>query len=91
MWPFQVSNEEETSIDSDNGLAPNRLQAIIWTNDVLGYWQIYASGGFDELNAFGKYRPALTHWGRVTHIYVDNLIIIGSDDGLLPGRRQTII
>ena len=33
----------------------------------------------------------LTHWGRVTHIYVGNLTIIGSDNGLLPGRRQAII
>ena len=30
-------------------------------------------------------------WGRVTHIYVDNLTIIGSDNGLSPGRRQAII
>ena len=33
----------------------------------------------------------LTHWGRVTHICVDNLTIIGSDNGLSPGRRQAII
>ena len=33
---------------------------------------------------------ALTHWGRVTHICVGNLTIIGSDDGLSPGRRQAI-
>ena len=33
----------------------------------------------------------LTHWGRVTHIYVANLTIIGSDNGLSPGRRQAII
>ena len=33
----------------------------------------------------------LTHWGRVTHIYVGNLTIIGSDNGLSPGRRQAII
>ena len=31
-----------------------------------------------------------THWGRVTHICVGNLTIIGSDNGLSPGRRQTI-
>ena len=34
---------------------------------------------------------ALTHWGRVTHICVGNLTIIGSDIGLSPGRRQVII
>ena len=33
----------------------------------------------------------LTHWGRVTHICVGNLTIIGSDTGLSPGRRQAII
>ena len=32
----------------------------------------------------------LTHWGQVTHICVSNLII-GSDNGLPPGRRQAII
>ena len=44
-----------------------------------------------------KWRPfcigphVLTHWGRVTHICVINLTIIGSDNGLSPGRRQAII
>ena len=33
----------------------------------------------------------LTHWGQVTHIYVGKLIIIGSDNGLSPDRRQAII
>ena len=33
----------------------------------------------------------LTHWGRMTHICVGNLTIISSDNGLSPGRRQTII
>ena len=33
----------------------------------------------------------LTHWGRVTHIWVSKLTIIGSDNGLSPGRRQAIV
>ena len=33
----------------------------------------------------------LTHWGRVTHICVSKLTIIGVDNGLSPGRRQAII
>ena len=33
----------------------------------------------------------VTHWSRVTHIWVGNLIIIGLDNGLSPGRRQAII
>ena len=32
---------------------------------------------------------SLTHWG--THICIANLAIIGSDNGLSPGRRQAII
>ena len=35
--------------------------------------------------------PPLTHWGRVTHICVGNLTIIGPDNGLSPGWRQAII
>ena len=33
----------------------------------------------------------LTHWGRVTHICVSKLTIIGLDDGSSPVRRQAII
>ena len=36
-------------------------------------------------------QPFLTHWGRVTHICVGNLTIIGSDNGLSPCRCQAII
>ena len=35
--------------------------------------------------------PTLTHWGRETHICVGKQTIIGSDNGLSPGRRQAII
>ena len=33
----------------------------------------------------------INHWSRVTHICVGKLIIIGSDNGLSPARRQAII
>ena len=33
----------------------------------------------------------LTNWGRVRHIFIGNPTIIGSDNGLLPGRCQAII
>ena len=33
----------------------------------------------------------LTHWGRVTHICVSDVTIIGSDNGFSPGRHQAII
>ena len=38
-----------------------------------------------------QFMYTLTHWGRVTHICVGKLTIIGSDNGLSPGRRQAII
>ena len=38
-----------------------------------------------------KYEAVLTHWGRVTHIWVDKLTVTGSDNGLSPDRRQAII
>ena len=34
---------------------------------------------------------SLTHWGRMTHICVSKVNIIGSDNGLSPGCRQAII
>ena len=39
---------------------------------------------------FSVEASVLTHWGRVTHICVGNLTIIGSDNGLWPGRHQAI-
>ena len=33
----------------------------------------------------------LTHWGRGTHICISKLTIIGTDNGLSPGRHQAII
>ena len=44
-----------------------------------------------SLDYFVPDRHQLTHWGRATHICVGKLNIIGSDNGLSPGRRQAII
>ena len=38
-----------------------------------------------------NHTSGLTHWGRVRHIFVGYLTIIGPDNGLSPGRRQAII
>ena len=43
------SNWQWPSIGLDNGLAPIRRQAIIWTNSDPIYWRIYAALGGDEL------------------------------------------
>ena len=42
-------------------------------------------------SCFAKPSLKLTDWGRVTHICVGKLTIIGSDNGLSPGRHQPII
>ena len=38
-----------------------------------------------------SYRDLLTYWGRVTHICIGKLTIIGSDNDFSPGQRQAII
>ena len=48
----QGSNWQYSSIGSGNGLAPSRRQAIIWTDDGIVYWRIYASLSLNDL----------THW-----------------------------
>ena len=44
-----------------------------------------------QITRIDRTLPILTHWGRVTHICVGNLPIIGSDNGWSPCRRQDII
>ena len=57
----QGSNYQHVSIGSDNGLVPNRWQAIIWNKGGLLYLGIYASLSLKELmhkmkyNKSGKY------------------------------------
>ena len=35
-------------------------------------------------------KSLLTHWGHVTHICVSKLNTTASDNGLSPGRRQSV-
>ena len=74
-------------------------------NQVLKYWLdnlgFYVYMSYKPRNLFFslKVLPTLlhditshlTHWGRVMHICIGNLTIIGSDNGLSPGSRQAII
>ena len=43
------------------------------------------------LQNISRFIKVLTQWGRVTHICISNLAIIGSDNGLWPGLCQAII
>ena len=57
----------------------------------LSFTKMKLRKSFTKWRAFCLDLIVLTHWGRVTHICVVKLTIIGSDNGLSPGRRQTII
>ena len=52
------------SIGLENGLAPNRRQAIIWTNDDPIHWRIYAALGGDELRYING--VSLVWWQPIT-------------------------
>ena len=56
-----VFNWQLTSIGSDNGLAPNRGQAIIWINANPVHWQIYAALGADEWKDCSKNIPPISN------------------------------
>ena len=70
---------------------------ILTLPDCILYWLLKsATVAWTHLTHWGQacfsvLGHSLSHWGRVTHICVGNLAIIGSDNGLSPGRRQTII
>ena len=64
------------SIGLDNGLVPNRRQAIIWTNADLIHWSIYAALGGDALSP--------KQWWRV---YISNSIL-GRIDYFLDTRSR---
>ena len=77
-----------TQDGSGNGLVP------VWCQDITLttlYWSVWQSGRNAECRLSCSGLNMLTHWGRVTHICVGNLTIIGPDNGLSPGRRQAII
>ena len=44
-----------------------------------------------EFRIYTRTHGCLTHWGPVTHICLSKLTIIGSNNGLSPGRHQAII
>ena len=49
-WFPRIKSTKRNRNGSDYGLAPNRRQAIIWTNERLVYWRIYASSDFSEFS-----------------------------------------
>ena len=81
-----------------------KASAWSWPNPLCGEWYYYTSihdGSFGmrrvillcliRLHFITFLNNPLTHWGRVTHICVNELTTIGSDNGLSPDRRLAII
>ena len=54
-------------------------------------WQTHHAVKTLDVNRLLISIEILTHRGRLTHICVSELIVIGSDNGLSPGWRQAII
>ena len=70
---------EQISVKIETEFYQFHSRKCIWNCRLPKWWPFCPAG--DEL----------THWGRVTHICVSKISIIGSDNGLSPGRRQAII
>ena len=64
------------------------VQVMTWCREAISH---YPSQSWPSFHVVSLGHNELTHRGWVTHICVSNLTTIGSDNGLLPGRRQAII
>ena len=74
------------TVRSRDSLNPRDL-CLSFATALKCYIVTCVSAAMSNLNAMWKFN----HWGRVTHICVGKLAIIGSDNGLPPGRRQAIL
>ena len=64
---------------------------FLWPCLIFNYNLANLSEDMDECECIYSSIMLLNHWGWVTHICISKLTIIGSDNGLSPGRRQAII
>ena len=84
------------NIDSFNTDILLRQQSRVYLSDILGSMKMIwlPRQQYNGAQLVTKHLSSCmfkTHWGRVTHICVSKVTIIGSDNGLSPGRRQAII
>ena len=85
VWPVQPQNEFRfANGNQQKGLTLFLQQGASWflssvlNSRINGGWIFY-------------WLTFNSHWGRVMHISINNLTIIGSDNGLSPGWCQPII
>ena len=75
--------------DKQRSMCVTNFLEITYTCPINGaYWPVT---NCQSVPKSGSSKFSLTHWGPVTHICVGDLTIIGSDNGLSPGRHQAII
>ena len=79
LWKCHLTSENELQV------ADKRHDALLCSLHYGCWWLL------GHLQAQWWPNKDLTHWGLATHICVGKLTIIGSDNGLSPGRRQAII
>ena len=91
LCPFGEQNDTTMTVNQYKFIHTSKQGSKqFWSeiqNDILTSKTTTISSNFDS----SSYNISLTHWGRATHICISKLIIIGSDNGLSPGRRQAII
>ena len=61
MIMFDTNRDLYQVIGLENGLAPNRQQAIIWSNVVMLYWRTYVSLSLNKLNTYLLEMNLCTH------------------------------
>ena len=85
-WHFQIYFNKKTNlIKSLNNLRDQWVNPLRKTADCqycVSWWPLAGSQVISRQHIDPNW---LTHRGRVTHICVSNLTIIGSDNGLSPG------
>ena len=94
----QCWSKQDKMADFSQTLYSNIFSSMYFDQDLIevcsqgSNWQEVTIGWLDNgLVRFRWQTIILTHWGRVTHICISKLTIIGSVNGLSPGRRQAII
>ena len=79
--------EQYLSIGSDNGLAPIRRQAIIWTNANQVHWRIY---NIRHWGGGGGGGGGLNNVAKLCHMSTYTWVTIGSDNGF-PGAGSVTL
>ena len=90
-WKLIRPSSNINALSANPDWAQNLNLIITMPADALSYVCAVSSAGTIKITKIYMLFSKLTNWGRVTLICVSKLTIIGSDNGLSPGRRQAII